>query len=400
MNLSDWRYTIGMVSGGHFLSHLYLLSLPPLFPLLRAEFGWNSTELGLAVSAMSLGGLLQPIVGSIVDRIGAKHLLVVGLMLTSTAVGLIGIANSFTVVIVFSLLSGLGQSVFHPANYAMIDAAASNRMKGKCFSSHVLSGYLGFAAAPLLVGSIGLLSGWRTALFVVGAFGPLFALLILTTVEPVYLRQLTNGTGGTTDVPWRDHLRTFMRPATIVLFSMFLIITVADKGIQSFTGLFFLEDLGLSEAVGNTALTVFFAAVSCGIVVGGVVADRRSPRAVIGGCLMFASLVLAAGILLRAELVQTTAIALYVVVGGCYGLALPSRDRLVNAVAPAGSTGRTFGFVFAGISLGGVIGPAMIGALIDATTVTTGFYAITTAFGVAVILTMTLDTGFVPLSRG
>lgn len=400
MPTSDWRYTVALVSGGHFFSHLYILTLPPLFPFMRAEFGWGPTELGIVISALSIGGLLQPAVGGAVDKVGAKRLLLAGLVLAGTGLGLIGTAGSLAVVVVFAFLSGLGQSVFHPADFAIIDAVTADSTKGKSFGVHALAGALGFATAPVLVGTLGIWYGWREALYVVGTLGPLYTVLVWLTVEPAYLRQLDRGLANTTANSIRDSFRVFLRPATVILFAVFLVLTIANKNVQSFTGLFFLDALGFEEAVGNTALTAFFAASSVGIVVGGVLADRAAPRAVFAVSLSVVSVSLAVGVLLRTELVRPLAIALFALLGGCYGLVLPSRDRLVNAVAPRGSTGRTFGFVFAGISLGGVVGPASVGALIDATSVATGFLVVAAAFGSAVVFVSLLGTRLAPMSTG
>ena len=399
MITSDWRYTVGVISGGHFFSHLYILTLPPLFPLMQAEFGWGPAELGLIISVLSAGGLLQPVVGGAVDRIGAKRLIIAGLALTSVCMGLIGTADSLLVVMAFAAIAGIGQSVFHPADYAIMDAVTSESMKGKSFSTHLLAGYIGFAAAPLVVGTIGLQYGWRTALFVVGAVGPVYALLMWFTVEPMYLRQLDETSAETADVDLRDQFQVFFRPATILLFGMFIMATIANKGVQSFTGVLFIN-LGFPEAAGNTALTAFFVAASVGIVVGGLLADRLPPRGVFAAAMVTASIGLLSVAVFQSSLVRLVAIGLFAVVGGCYGLALPSRDRLVNAVSTAGSTGRTFGFVFAGISLGGVVGPASVGAIIEATSVATGFVVIAAGFAAAVGLVSVLGTRLVPLSVG
>jgi MFS family permease len=396
MDRSDWQYTVGVISGGHFISHLYLLTLPPLFPLMRNNFGWGPAELGLVISVLSVGGLLQPVVGSAVDRLGAKRLLTGGLVIAGTGLGLIGVADSLIAVTAFAFVSGVGQAVFHPADYAIIDAVTSKSTGGKGFSVHTLAGYLGFAAAPVVVGTLGTAFGWRTALFVVGCLGPAYGLVTLLAIEPVYLRQLTEIDTDTIDVNLSDRLRVFFRPATVILLGVFLAVTIANKSIQSFTGLLFLDGFGLNESVGNTALTVFFAAVSVSIPIGGVLADRRQPRSIFAALLTTIGVTLALGITLRSWFSSPVAVGLFGIVGCGYGLALPSRDRIVNSVAPTGSTGRTFGFVFAGISLGGVVGPASVGAFIEATSITSGFYVIAAAFIVATGFVQLLDASIVP----
>jgi MFS family permease len=394
---TDWRFTVGIVSGGHFLSHVYLLSLPPLFPLLRSEFGWTPSQLGLLVSAMAAAGLLQPVVGSAVDRFGAKRLLVAGMVVTAVGIALVGLVDSYVAVLGLVAVSGAGQAAFHPANYALIDAVTDERTKGRSFSAHVLAGFLGFAAAPLVVGTVGLEYGWRTALLAVGTVGPVYALATAAALDPAYLRTLADREPTTASGSRLERLRTFLRPVTVLLLAFFVTTTVANIGVQTFTSLLVTDALAFPDATGNAALTAYFAAASAGIVVGGVLADRVPPRPLVGGLLAVAAVVLAAGLTASSLLATATVVGLFAVVGACFGLVLPARDRLVSAVAPSGSAGRTFGFVFAGISLGGVVGPATLGVVIDATGALAAFYVVAGALaaGVGVVALLGVAAGAV-----
>ncbi len=69
--LVDPRAVVGIVSGGHLLSHFYLLAFPPLFPDLRRAFGLDAVGLGLVVSVVAIGTFLQVPAGGLVARIGA-----------------------------------------------------------------------------------------------------------------------------------------------------------------------------------------------------------------------------------------------------------------------------------------------------------------------------------------
>ena len=52
---SDEPRIIGLVSAAHFVSHYYILLLPPLFAFIRADYGVSYTELGLAIAAFNVG---------------------------------------------------------------------------------------------------------------------------------------------------------------------------------------------------------------------------------------------------------------------------------------------------------------------------------------------------------
>ncbi|MFB6129447.1 MAG: MFS transporter [Salinigranum sp.] len=392
--------TVAVVSGGHFLSHVYILALPPLFPLIQSEFGWGPTRLGLVVSVLALAGLLQPAVGGAVDRYGAKRLFVAGLVVSAVGLALIGVAPSYGAVLGFALLSGLGQTTFHPADYAMIGAVTTDATKGRSFSAHVLAGYMGFAVAPTLVGTLGLQFGWRTALIAVGALGPLYAVVAALVLEPVYLDSMADSERAESTDPTEPadrpslatRLRVFLRPATVLLLLFFLMLTVSEKGIQTFTPLLVSDTFGLPEATSNLALTAYFAASSVAIVAGGVLADRLPPRYIAGAMLSLAAGVMVTIVTFGSYLTSASAVAVFACVGFCVGLVLPSRDRFVNAVAPSGSTGRTFGFVFAGISLGGVVGPATLGVIIDHAGAPPAFLVVAAGYVVAVTIVATLGS--------
>lgn len=130
LRLDDGLDTVGIVTGGHTLSHVYLLTFPPLFPLLRVEFGLTNTQLGVLVSVISLGMLLQIPVGELVDRIGAKRVFVAGVAITSSSILLAGTATSYLTLLTFATLSGIGQSAFHPTDYPLLKAVSDPEQKG------------------------------------------------------------------------------------------------------------------------------------------------------------------------------------------------------------------------------------------------------------------------------
>ena len=123
---------IGLISAAHFFSHFYLLLLPPLFPLLKDLYGVGFTELGLAYTAFSLTtALTQAPMGFVVDRYGARGLLIIGLLVESVAFALIGFFPSYVMLVVIMAIAGLANSVFHPADYALLSAGVEDRRMGR-----------------------------------------------------------------------------------------------------------------------------------------------------------------------------------------------------------------------------------------------------------------------------
>ena len=117
---TDLRIT-SVVGAAHFTSHFYQLVLPPLFPLMRESLGVNYTELGLLMSMFFAGsGLFQVLAGFVVDRVGAHVVLPAGMALLAGSILLMGFAPSLWMLFALALLAGIGNSVYHPADYSIL----------------------------------------------------------------------------------------------------------------------------------------------------------------------------------------------------------------------------------------------------------------------------------------
>ena len=159
---------MSLVGTAHFFSHFYILALPPLFPILRDELGVGYAALGLALAVLNgVTGLTQAPVGFLVDRFGARAILIVGLALFSLSIGLVGVFPGYPMLLALMVVAGLGNSVFHPADYAILSSAIDQRRMGRAFSIHTFGGSAGFALAPPVVVSLTALFDWRTALVIV-----------------------------------------------------------------------------------------------------------------------------------------------------------------------------------------------------------------------------------------
>lgn len=388
----DEATTVGLVSGGHFLSHFYLLTFPPLFPLLRSEFALNNTELGFLVSVISIAMLLQIPVGELVDRTGAKWVFVAGVALTSLGVLLAGVATSYLALLAFATLSGIGQSTFHPADYPLVETVSAPERRGKNFSVHTFGGYVGFAVAPLLVGTLGLTYGWRTALFAVGAVGLVYAVVSALVLRPAY-RAAKESAPEQADQQSASSRDAFFRPAILIMFVYFAVIAMASRGIQTFTPILAVDGFQLREVVGNTALSVFFALTAVTIPVGGVFADRFDPRYVIAAATTTAAILVLVTVGSVLPVTATAFVVLFGGAGAAYGMVFASRDRLVSTYAADGSTGRSFGFVFTASSLGSVLSPILLGAAIDIAAASLAFVLVGGFFFLGGLVVLAIGTG-------
>ena len=362
---------VGLVSAAFFLSGVYLLVLPPVFPLLAAEFALSNTALGVMMSAYALAsGLTQIPIGILVDRIGARWVLIVGTGVSALAVTLFGFATNYFMLLFLVALLGVAVCVFQPADYAILSASVERARLGRVFSLHTFGGNLGIMAAPLSIGLMAQLWGWRVAMFAAGGFG--FAILIILILGQRFLNSdmsqstadadpSTGPNAGSNEPKSQSNLLS----APFLMFLLFFIVmSMGGAGIRTFTVTAMVDFHGATLASANAALTAFYLASAVGILFGGIVADRTDRHdlavfaAVVPGAIAFA---LTGGFVLPAFMLSS---ALFVA-GLGHGVLRPSRDKMVQMATPRGSIGRTFGFITTGAYCGNALTPALFGWVID-----------------------------------
>lgn len=391
----DPRAVVGIVSGGHFLSHFYLLTFPPLFPMLREQFGLDAVGLGLVMSVVAVGMFFQVPAGGLVERVGAKRVFVAGVAVTSGGVAAAGLAGSYPLLLAATVVSGVGQAAFHPADYTLLDAATDGSSEGKSFGVHTFGGYVGFAAAPLVVGALAAAFDWRLALLAVGGAGVGYAVFAQVTMAPVHRPRASDESTSDGGPSFRERARSLLRPSIVVLAVFFMGLVMGQKGVSTFTPLFVAEQLRMTEVAGNTVLTVFFSAGAVGVLAGGVLADRYDPHLVAITTLAAGSAALAA---LVAGLLGTgpaVAFSTFAFVGLCYGLPLPSRDRLVAAASSSAGVGTSFGVVFTAAAVGSFVSPTLLGGVIERAGTAAAFALVAVFFLVAAGVIVLLKVGLV-----
>lgn len=387
------RFVIGTVGLAHFLSHFYYLVYPPLFPLFRTEFGVSNTQLGLLFSLVFLvPSILQIPVGDLVDRLGAKPIFVLGIVVTGLGTSATALADSYLALLGFVLLAGVGQSAFHPADFALLETVSDATNRGKGFGAHTFAGYLGFAAGPLVTGGLGVRFGWRAALLGLGLVAVVYAVLVWLTLSPVHgNRSEPAGGDDEADSSWAQ----LADPRIGLTVAFFVLLTIAGTATQSFTVVFLTDVYDLGVTAANTTLTAHLTAAAIGVLTGGELADRFDIYRNIVLTLSTAAgfvLLIAFG-LLPASLVVVGAV--FVGFGLAHGLSLPSRDSLVAEFSSAGSTGKSFGLAYTGVTVGAFIAPVLFGFVSD-TAGNLVMFGLIAAFYLAAVLTLAgLYLGFV-----
>jgi MFS transporter, FSR family, fosmidomycin resistance protein len=358
---------IALVATAHGCSHFYQLVLPPLFPFITESLGIGFGEAGLLIACFyTASGLAQTPAGFLVDRFGARRVLLAGLTLAAASVALMSLMPSFWVAIPLVVLAGLGNSVFHPADYAILSHTVSKARMARAYGVHTLSGNLGWAAAPVTVLTLTSYLGWRGALAVTGAAGLGVAILFASQSGVLIASrgQRTLARPAPSSALGSSYLALLASPPILMCFAYFVLLSVALTGNQTFMPAALNQLYGTSLATAGAALSAYLLAGSLGILAGGIAADRsaRHEGIVALGLLVAAALMLVVGFV---RLPDPAVIAVVALAGFASGTTTPSRDMLVRAATPVGATGKVFGFVYSGLDLGGAVTPPVLGIFLD-----------------------------------
>ncbi|MFO1056932.1 MAG: MFS transporter [Dongiaceae bacterium] len=353
-----------LIGVAHTFSHFFQLVLPPLFPLLREAFGVGYAELGVLTTLFYLAsGLSQTPAGFLVDRFGARRVLFCGQGLLAGSILLCGLAPSYWALMPLMILAGMGNSVFHPADYSILTASIERSWLGRAYGIHTLGGNIGWAAAPITMLALSTVIGWRGALVAAGSAG-LLVLVVLLLNAPA-LHDGRRAGASRPKARLAETAAVFASAPILLCFSYFVLLSIASVGLQNFLPPTLAGLRGIDLATATKALTMLLVGSSIGILAGSVAADRglRHDLVVAGGLAVAAGLVL---VVASVPVGTPALIALLTAAGFAMGITTPSRDLLVRGATPPGSTGKVFGFVYSGLDAGAAVAPTVVGLLLDA----------------------------------
>jgi MFS family permease len=348
---------IGLVGVAHAFSHFFQLALPPLFPFLRGDFDASWTLLGALVGVFyATSGLTQFVAGFAVDRFGARPVLLGGLALLAGGTALASLVPGVYWLFPVVVLMGLGNGVFHPCDFAILNANVAPRRLGHAYSTHGVGGSLGYALSPVVSFALASAFNWRVALAVMGLVG--LAALAMLASQRTFLTSQRASEGHA------HGLGLFLRPAILLCFAFFAIQTTASIALQTFLPAGLNTGFEVALPLATSAVTAYLLGATSGIVAGGFLAARTTRHDLVaaGGLLAGASMlaVIGAGGITPGSILPTFALVGFLI--GCTG---PSRDLIVLYATPKGATGRVYGFVYSGLDLGATIAPVWFGFMLD-----------------------------------
>jgi len=292
-------------------------------------------------------------------------------------IALMGLAGDYWQLLVLYSLAGAANTVYHPADYAILTAAIPKQRIGRAYSIHLFSGNFGWAITPAVMVGLTALWGWRTALIIVGLVGVSYALFLGTQTrlldDDIHRRarrlEEKKQKGAATREPGGGELSEGIRPLftlpIMMCFWFFIFLTLGFTGVRAFfvAAMDLLYDTPLGPL--NAALTGFLLGSALGILAGGVLADRIGPRIATAAVTLVSAGALVA-LVGSMSLPLAALIAVMTASGFLQGVLLPTRDLLIRSVTPDGSMGKVMGFLSSGTMLASGVVPVLFGWILDA----------------------------------
>jgi MFS family permease len=354
---------ISLIGVAHCLSHVYQLALPALFTLIHAADGYSYTQLGLLATVFFIAsGLGQTPAGFLVDRFGARPILLTGFFMIAGAATAFSIADSYPIMIFLAMCAGLGNSVFHPADYSILNASVSEARIGRGYAIHGFGGFVGYAATPLGMYTLGSAIGWRPAILIVGIGG--LVVLFLVWLNRSVLKDSAVDQG-IKSKGLRKEIGVLFQGPTILSFGFFCFMAMGSIGLMTLGATTLAAFTGLGADVSSQIISAQLTGTLGGILAGGFLVDRYSRHDLLTAIVVTA----AVAILMIVPLFQPSShwvlFPVFVLFGMFYGIAGPARDMVVRSIAPKGAAGKVFGFTYSGMDFGAAISTSIFGILLD-----------------------------------
>ena len=353
---------IGLVGLAHLISHFSQLLLAPLFPWLKDEFNVSYAQLGFLMTIFFVVSCaVQALSGFVVDRFGPRPILLAGLSLLGIAAFGYSISTSYWMMAGFAVLAGIGNGVFHPVDYTLINRKVSPPRLGHAYSVHGITGSLGWALAPALVVTLTFAYSWRVALAAAGTLAFVVLAVLLLNRDKLSLTVAAPVKGA----PAADSSLSFLRiPAVWMCFAFFFWYAIVLSVVQAFAPEAARQLHDVPVALVAMCLTIYMVCSAAGMVMGGfLAADPARCERIVGGGFGVAAMI--ALVLALGSFPAWVVPVLFGLMGFSSGIAGPSRDLLVKRSTPENASGRVYGVVYAGLDIGQAVSPLIFGVMMD-----------------------------------
>jgi MFS transporter, FSR family, fosmidomycin resistance protein len=265
------RRLVGAVCFGHLVSHYYIMLLAPLFLFVRDDYGVTYTELGLALTAFNVvSTAVQTPTGFLVDRVSPRLVIIGGLLLGACAFAVAGLVNSFWVFVAMFAVAGLANTVYHPADYALLSQYVPAERAGRSFSFHTFSGMMGNAIAPPTLLFMQSLFGWRGAFLGAALLGVVAAIVLAFQREPEVAKAAAKAQQKEAAQSPLDSWQLLTSPAILLNLVFFILLSFCGGGLNNYLVVSLGALYATPAAIANTALTGLLVMSAIGVLVGGL----------------------------------------------------------------------------------------------------------------------------------
>jgi FSR family fosmidomycin resistance protein-like MFS transporter len=357
---------ISLIGVAHGSSHYYQLAFITMLLIVRESAGLTFEQIGyLGALFYAVSGTGQTIAGFAVDRFGARPILAGGLAALGASLALISIANSFAAFAAIAVLGGAGNSVFHPADFAILNASVHQRKLGRAFSIHGLGGSLGWAAAPAMY-FLDHTVGW-VATALIGAL-PGFILSVLVFLHRTDLvdhRIKARATAAAATEKPQSVAKILLQAPILLCLGYFALLATNTVGIQQFAVPAWTSMFSVTQNFAAISLMVFVVGSAAGMLAGGYLADRfhQHERVAAIGLMTAAAFTLPVATQAVSPMLLPVVLFIAGFAGGTTG---PSRDMIVRGITPPGASGKVFGFVYSGLDVGSFLAPLVFSRIMQA----------------------------------
>ncbi|MFC1904736.1 MFS transporter [Chloroflexota bacterium] len=257
----------------HFSHHL-LTALPiPLLPMIRSDFALNYTQSGWVISAFSLAnGIGQLPGGWLADRIGPRLMITIGISGVALAGLLVGLSQTYVMLIVFLALMGLLGGGYHPAAPPLISASVDPKNRGRALGFHVIGGSASFFLAPLIAAAIAAAWSWRGSF--IGLAVPTMLLGIMFHI--LLGKRITEKKAGQSATG--NHIEAPPTPGRVRRLTVFIALSAFNHAVIystiSFIPLFLVDNFGVSRETAAALIAIIYSSGLWAGPLGGHLSDR------------------------------------------------------------------------------------------------------------------------------
>ena len=357
---------ISLVGLAHFMSHIYVIMLPPLFIFARADYDVSFIQLGFVMAVFGFfSAALQTPAGYVVDRLDAGTILILGLVLSATGCAVIGLVPSYWALMLGYALLGLANTIYHPADYAILSHGVSAPRMASAYSIHTFLGMAGQAVTPAFMLLMASVWGWRSGFLTIAVVTYAASIILLLQKDVLSWRVAGQPRKGEPAAKQQAAgWKILLSGPILKSFVFFCFLTMTGSAMQNFSVVGFGALQHTEIGTANWALTSYLVFSALGVLLGGVIASRLKNPMLIATLTLFGS-----GLtILAMALIETgpvLLITLMTLAGVLSGIIMPSRDMIVREITPPGSFGLVFGFVSTGFAVAAMIAPLLYGWLMD-----------------------------------